>query len=60
MKVKVYVDTNIILGLVKRDYPKDKMESTLAVMNLRKEGKIDLWVSKIMWVKWGQIFTPVK
>lgn len=45
--IKVYVDTNILSGLAKRDFSDQIVIDFLKVLNLRKAGKLELYVSEI-------------
>jgi len=45
--MKIYVDTNILSGLAKQDFSAEIVANFFKVLNLRKAGKIELYVSEI-------------
>lgn len=47
MNMKIYADTNIVSGLAKKDFPDTVVANFLTVLNLRKAGKIELYVSEV-------------
>jgi hypothetical protein len=46
--IHVYVDTNIISGLSKRDFSEDIIDGFDKMLNFRKSGKVQLWVSELV------------
>ncbi|GAG25143.1 unnamed protein product, partial [marine sediment metagenome] len=46
-KIKVYVDTNIISGMAKQDFSDEIMHCLNDILELRKQGKIELYLSEV-------------
>ena len=46
--IKVYMDTNIIMGLVRKNFSKEVMDAMDKILKLRKEGRIQIYVSDIV------------
>ena len=46
--IKVYLDTNIIMGLVRQNFSKKTMDAMDKILKLRKEGRILIYVSDIV------------
>lgn len=46
--IKVYMDTNIIMGLVRKNFSKKIIDAMDKILKLRKEGQIQIYVSDIV------------
>lgn len=47
LRVKVYVDNNIVSGLANHDFPDTIVNNFFKVLALRKEGKVEFWTSQL-------------
>lgn len=46
--IQVFMDTNIVSGLAKRDFPEQTVDAFFDVLDLSKSGQLQLWVSDLV------------